>query len=311
MPQDLMTAAIGRVNKDRLSRDVFHLSKAPLPFRKLNYTVPGHAKCTLYEADDFIQAQLESAGWPVEKEAVQVQAFRCDTSKPKAHQYSPPPPEDPWYTAYNLYAKRRGNAHPDEIIVLCAHKDSQSWVDSPGAHDNATGTSGLIEVCRCLADYEPQRSVWFLFCNEEHIPWTSVTAARRCRERGDNVVAVLNCDGFGARTVEEIAADRKVHGMRYTNEEGQQLADLMVRLNEECAIGLEQTVLRRDRPGDDDGSFVKAGYGAAIFTGGTSNGEYPAYHRETDVPEIVDFDTVRMITQVTLATLLRLDRRTL
>jgi hypothetical protein len=307
MAGDIIRTLIGAVDKDRLSRDVFYLSKDPLPFRKLNYTVPGHAKCTLYEADDFIQGQLESAGWPVEKEPVQVQAFRCDTSKPKAHQYSPPPPEDPWYTAYNLYAKRKGRVHPDEIIVLCAHKDSQSWVDSPGAHDNATGTSGLIEVCRCLADYEPQRSVWFLFCNEEHSPWTSVTAARRCRERGDNVVAVLNCDGFGARTAEETAADRKAHGMCYTNEEGRALAELMVRLNGEFSIGLDQTTRRRDWPGDDDGSFVNAGYLAALFTGGTANGEYPTYHRETDMPETVDFDTVRRITQVTLATVLRLD----
>ncbi len=309
MVKDSIGDLIARVDQERLVGDVFHLAKEPLPFRKLNYTVPGRAKCTLYEADDYIESQLAAAGWPAEKESVQVQAFRCDASKPKAHQYSVPHPDDPWYTAYNLYAKRAGRKHPDQVVILCAHKDSQSWVDSPGAHDNATGTSGLIEVARLLSDYEPQRSIWLLFCNEEHYPWTSVTAAQRCRERGDNVVALLNCDGFGARTADEIAADKKSHGILYTHEEGRRIADLMRRLNKGLGIGLDQAVRRRQRPGDDDGSFVQAGYAAAVFTGGTANGEYPTYHRENDVPEAVDFVTVSRLTQITLAALLRLDQR--
>jgi len=298
---------LARVDPARIRHDVFHLAKDPLPYRKLNYTVPGHEKCTLYEADDFIQAQLAAAGWAVDKEAVQVQAFRCDPSKPKARQYSPPEPEDPWYTAYNVWARKRGTAHPDDIILLCAHKDSQSWVDSPGAHDNAGGTAGLLELARALSDYEPRRSIRLLFCNEEHTPWTSVAAARGCRERGDDLIAVLNCDGFGARTRQQAEADEKSHGIRYTLDEGKWLADLMVRMNEQHGIGLTQYVARRDRPGDDDGSFVKAGYAAAIFNGGNGAGVYPYYHREDDVPEHMDVESVQMLVQVTLAAVLWLD----
>jgi len=298
---------IGGVGEALLRRDIFHLAKEPLPFRKLNYTVPGHSRCTLYEADDFIRDRLRACGWRVEDEPVQVQAFRCDASKPKAHQYSPPAPDDTWYTAYNIYAKRGGSSHPGEVVLLCAHKDSQSWVDSPGAHDNATGTAGLLEIARVLSDYAPQRSIWLLFCNEEHWPWTSVTAAEACRRRGDDLVAVLNCDGFGARTAVEAAADRKVHGMLYTADEAMQLVQLLLNLNGEYGIGLSQAFRRRDQPGDDDGSFVKAGYPLAIFTGGSVGGEYPDYHRESDVPEHVDLATVRMLTQLTLAATLHLD----
>ena len=307
MMNDRISGMIGRVDRDRIRHDVFYLSKDPLPFRKLNHTVPGHEKCTLYEADDFIHAELEAAGWPVEKEGVQVQAFRCDESRPKAQQYSPPAPEDPWHTAYNVWARKRGATLPDEIILLCAHKDSQSWVDSPGAHDNATGTAGLLEMARALADYEPKRSLWLLFCNEEHTPWTSVAAAEGCRRRGDNLVAVLNCDGWGARSEQQAEADEKSHGIRYTLDEGRPLADLMVESNERHGIGLTQYVSRRDRPGDDDGSFVKAGYGAAIFNGGGGAGVYPYYHRESDVPEHVDVGSVARLAQVTLAAVLRLD----
>jgi len=307
MASDDARSRLARVSADRIRRDLFHLSKDPLPFRKLNYTVPGRDRCTLYEADEFIRTQLQAAGWEVDSDAVQVQAFRCDTSKPKAQQYSRPAPEDPWYAAYNVWGRKRGTQHPDEIIVLCAHKDSQSWVDSPGAHDNAGGTSGLMELGRALSDYEPKRSIWLLFCNEEHTPWTSVAAAEGCRDRGDNLIAVLNCDGFGARTEQQVEVDEKSNGVRYTLDEGKWLADLVVQMNEQYGIGLTQYVSKRDRPGDDDGSFVKAGFASAIFNGGGGAGTYPYYHREDDVPENVDIESLHKLTQVTLAAVLHLD----
>jgi hypothetical protein len=248
MASDETRRRLELVDADRIRHDLFYLSKDPLPFRKLNYTVPGHGKCTLYEADDYIGGQLAKAGWDVDTEAVQVQAFRCDTSKPKAHQYSRPAPEDPWYAAYNVWGRKRGAQHPDEVILLCAHKDSQSWVDSPGAHDNATGTAGLMELARALSDYQPARSIRLLFCNEEHTPWTSVAAAEGCRDRGDKLIAVLNCDGFGARSEEQAEADEKSNGIRYTLDGGKWLTDLMVEINERYGIGLTQYVSKRDRP---------------------------------------------------------------
>ena len=104
----LFPTGLSRVGPEQLRRNLFYLSKAPLPYRKLSYTIPGHATNTLYEADDFIQRNLESWGYSVEKEGVQVQPFGCDTSKPKALRYAPPASDALWYTAYNLYAKKQG-----------------------------------------------------------------------------------------------------------------------------------------------------------------------------------------------------------
>jgi hypothetical protein len=163
-------------------------------------------------------------------------------------------------------------------------------------------------LARVLGETPLRHALWLLFCNEEHIPWTSVAAAQTCRERGDNLVAVINCDGFGARTDAQAAADKKSHGIQYTCDEGRWLADLMVRMNEVYGIGLTQYISRRDRPGDDDGSFVRAGYGAAIFNGGGGAGPYPYYHREDDVPEHVDLDSVVRLVQVTVAAVLELDK---
>ena len=108
---------IRAVDSRRISKHLFYLAKDPLPYRKLNLTLPGHKKNTLYEANDYLAGKLKAWGYHVKREGVQVQAFRRDTSKPKHAQYSSPKPEDPWYIGYNLYAERKGRSNPDRIIV--------------------------------------------------------------------------------------------------------------------------------------------------------------------------------------------------
>ena len=298
---------ISAVDPERISKHIFYLAKDPLPYRKLNLTLPGHEKNTLYEADDYLAGKLEAWGYRVEREGVRVQAFRRDTSKPKHAQYSPPKPEDPWYTAYNLYAERKGRSHPERIIVVLAHKDSQSWIDSPGANDNAIGTVGILEMARVLAEYTSESTIRFVFCNEEHTPWTSKTAAQKAKSRGDNIVAVFNMDGIGAKTPEETAAGKKTNVTAYTKPEGKHLAELMAEVNTRYSIGLEQRTAERPRPGDDDGSFVLAGYPAAVINIGSFPYGDPNYHAEGDIPETCDIENAAMTVQATLAAVVTLD----
>ncbi len=299
---------IGAVDVQRMSKHLFFLAKDPLPFRKLNLTLPGHAKNTLYEADDYLTSRLESWGYRVQREGVRVQAFRRDTTKPKQHQYSRPMPEDPWYTAYNLYAERRGRTRPEEIVLVLAHKDSQSWIDSPGANDNAIGTVSVLELACVLAEYPSERTLRFLFCNEEHTPWTSVTAAQNAKARGDNIVAVFNLDGVGAKSAEQTAAGKRTNVTAYTAPAGERLAALMAAVNERFSLGLEQRAVKRPGPGDDDGSFVKAGYEAAVVNIGSWPYADPNYHGEGDIPERCDVPNAAQAVQATLAALLTIDR---
>jgi hypothetical protein len=298
---------IAAVDPGRIRRDVLYLAADPLPFRKLNYTVPGHARNSLYEADDYIQAQLEQAGYAVEREGIEVQAFRRDRKKALQHQYSKPDPADPRYTAYNLYARKVGSDVPDEIIVLVAHKDSQSWIDSPGANDNAVGTAGNLELARILAPVPTRRSIWFLWCNEEHTPWTSVTAAQNAKARGDNIIAVFNSDGLGRKSEAEMEAGvlRNVTG--YTEPEGEAIADLMARVNERYGLGLQQSKIKRVAPGDDDGSYVKAGYPAAVINIGSFPYADPNYHTEGDKAETVDVRNAAVTVQAIAAAVLAID----
>ena len=311
--QSSMTASedirtfIANTDEQEMRGNLFYLSKDPLPFRKANFTRPGQTKSTIEEADDFICGKLKSWGYQPELEPVQAQAFRCDRTKPRHHWYATPDPSDPWYTLHNIWAKKRGATKPEEIIVVVSHKDSPSWIDSPGAHDNAIGTVGNLELARLLSGRETQRSIWFLYCNEEHRPWTSIAAAQNAKSRRDNIIAVFNLDGIGARPQEAIDAGRRTSAVLYTTNEGKELADLMMAMNQAYGIGLDQYTVRVESPSNDDGSFIKAGYPAALGVHGSSPYGDPNYHEAGDIPERVDIVNARMAAQVTLATILTLD----
>ncbi|MCX6359811.1 MAG: M28 family peptidase [Armatimonadetes bacterium] len=297
---------VERVDEERIRRGVFALAADPLPRRTLNFTLPGHDRSTLEEADDWIAARLADAGLKVERRPYPVQAYSCDRTKPLHHWYAAPEPGAPTYTAHNLIAEIPGTERPDEVIVLVAHKDSQSWIDCPGALDNAVGTVCLTEMARLLARAGLRRTVRFLFCNEEHTPWTSAHAANEWRERGDNLVAVYNVDSLGGKSDDDRRAGRATCATLITLDEGRPLAELMERMNRDLGIGLEHQIVQREFANDDDGSFVKAGYGAAVAVIGSFPYADEEYHMPGDTADRVDFANVRMAAQAVLACILSL-----
>jgi len=74
------------------------------------------------------------------------------------------------------------------------------------------------------------------------------------------------------------------------------------------AIGLEQRTVKRTRPGDDDGSFVNAGYPNAVVNIGSWPYGDANYHTEGDIPELCDVKNAAMAVQATLAAILTLDQ---
>lgn len=300
---------IARVSSERLSRWLAYLCRDPLSCRQANMIRPGERHSSLDEADDYIASELESMGYAVRREPHQAQAFRRDAGKPLAHQYSAPSPEDPWYTVHNLYAARPASDPGAELVIAVAHKDSQSWIPcSPGANDNGVGTVALLELARILAGYDNQRELLFLWCNEEHTPWTSVAAARDIAASGRRVAAVLNLDAVGVRRAEDVARGIYTAGTRYTTDQGRLLADLMAELIGRYDLGLLHTRHRSARPEDDDGSFIKAGIARAILLTGWIPYPDPHYHTTEDRYEYVDFDSVARGVQLALSFVLYIDR---
>ena len=303
----MISEAIARVDLSRLRSDLYYLASDPLPFRKVNYTIPGHARCTLDETDDYIRATLKQIGLHVTTTPYQVQALRCDETKPLHHWYSKPGPEDPFYTANNLEVSVPGKRLPEQIIQLISHKDSISWIDSPGAHDNAVGTVANLEITRILASLPLERTVRILFCNEEHSPWTSRFAAQAAAERGDNIIAVLNVDSLDGKSDEDMAAGRLLHTVCYSTPEGQPLARLFDRVNRQYGIGLDVQIAHKEHVNDDDGMFIKAGFSTTVMNLGSWPYSDSEYHLVGDHPDRVNLDNLMRSTQLILAATLELD----
>ena len=300
---------LNEVSADRIHRDLLYLCHDPLLFRKVNFSRPGQSKNSLEEADDFILSRLATAGYEVKSTSYRVQAFRCDEAKPIHHWYSKPETRDPWYDAANLEFTRTGTDVPEEIIQLISHKDSMSWIDSPGAHDNAVGTVVNMELARILSTCTTKRTVRILFCNEEHTPWTSRPAAQEAAERGDNIIAVLNVDSLDGKSDKEMEAGKLTHVVGYSTDEGRPLAGFIASCASRCNIGMEVWVVLKQPVNDDDGMFINAGYRKAVMNVGSFPYADSQYHLPGDVPERVNIENLVYSTQLLLVAILEIDFR--
>ena len=302
----MIEAALQSISADRLRRDLFHLSESPLPFRKVNYTRPGQTVNSLIEADEFIRQKIEAAGLKTVTTLHRVQAFRCDATRPLHHWYSPPAADDPWYDVANLEVTLPGNEVPEEILQLISHKDSMSWIDSPGAHDNATGIAVNLELARVLSTCSLKRTVRLLFCNEEHTPWTSRHAAEAAAARGDRIIAVMNVDGIDGKSDEDKAAGRMTHAVCYSTEEGKALAGDIASCATRYGIGLDLKIVHKEFVNDDDGMYIKAGYPRTVMHIGSFPFSDSQYHLKGDTPDRVNIENVVLSTRLLLASILEI-----
>jgi leucyl aminopeptidase len=93
-----------------------------------------------------------------------------------------------------------GRDRPEEIVVLGAHLDSinQSWGESraPGADDNASGSSNLLEALRILVSQgQPSKSIeFFWYAGEESGLLGSAEIAQEYAAARRQVIAVLQLD---------------------------------------------------------------------------------------------------------------------
>ncbi|HEX8408596.1 MAG TPA: M28 family peptidase [Thermoanaerobaculia bacterium] len=215
----------------------------------------------------------------------------------------------------NLIHEIRGTTRPNEIVVIGAHYDSVET--TPGADDNASGTAGLLALARHFANAKPARTLRFVaFVNEEppHFQTQAMGSwryAKRCRERKENVVAMLSLEMLGY----------------YRDERGSQqypppLAALYPDTANFIAFAgniksralVKQTVAafraRTKFPAEaavlpelipqagwsDQWSFWQFGYPALMVTD-TALFRNPHYHGPSDKPDTLDYERMAMVVE--------------
>src|SRR5262249_34861129 len=104
-------------------------------------------------------------------------------------------------TVRNIDVNVPGTTRPDEIIVIGAHYDSVTG--APGANDNGSGVAATLEIARMLRDKKLARTIRYVAVVNEEPPFFqtdqmgSLVYAKRCKERGEKVVAMLTPETIG------------------------------------------------------------------------------------------------------------------
>ncbi len=204
----------------------------------------------------------------------------------------------------NIESEIRGN---EEIVVIGAHYDSV--IGSPGADDNATGVAAIIELARRFAaggGGATKRTIRFVaFANEEppHFGTPAMGSfryARRCRDRGENVVAMLSLETIGYFS--DVPKSQTYPAMlqllypttgNFIAFVSNLKSAMLVRRCRRAFKNFpaESGTLPEMIPGigwSDQWAFWQCGYRAAMVTD-TALFRNPYYHTSHDKPETIDY----------------------
>src|SRR6516225_5020476 len=218
---------------------------------------------------------------------------------------------------HNIEAEIPGNR--PAIIVIGAHYDSV--FGSPGANDNGSGVAATLALARRFAEKQSERRApyktlrFVAFVNEEPPYFLSgemgsMVYARRCKERGDNISAMISLetiayfsDAPGSQTSPSpflVVFYPKVGNFIgfVSNVRSRALLRRAIALfRKQAKIPAEGASLPAFIPGvswSDQWSFWQHGYPAIMVTD-TAPFRYPYYHSSNDTPDKLDYDRFTLV----------------
>ena len=173
--------------------------------------------------------------------------------------------------AYNVIATLRGKEHPERIIIMTAHLDTQ--INTVGANDDASGISVLFQIAKRLSKTGASKTIKFcIFGGEEYGMYGSRHYENRLKETGElsNVEFVMCFD--------EVGRKKQTHRFRATDEWLKlKLEKTLEELKAEEHLGKDlieefprRWVIRAF--GSDHAAFVEDGVPAISIGGGGYNG---------------------------------------
>jgi leucyl aminopeptidase len=206
----------------------------------------------------------------------------------------------------SIRVRIEGSTRPDEVIVLGGHLDSiNGWGGTgkaPGADDNASGSSSLVEALRVLiAQPQPQRSIEFYwYAGEESGLLGSAEIAETAKQQQRKIIAVLQLDmtmypGDGVNNITSIAD--------YTSP---WLRDYLERINS-AYIGAN---INKDECGyacSDHASWYRRGFPTLMPTEAKFSNMFSMLHTEKDViSSVMSFEHSLIFSKIALVMALEL-----
>ena len=253
----------------------------------------------LNAAADFIEDSFSRAGLRTRRDSYETRGQPC----------------------HNIEAEIPGNR--PEIIVIGAHYDSV--FGSPGANDNGSGAAAVLALAQRFAAREterhppprtPNKTLRFVaFVNEEPPYFLSgemgsQVYARRCKERGDKISAMISLEtiGYFSDAPNSQTYPSPGLGVFYpkvgnfigfvSNVKSRALLRRVITLfRKHAKIPSEGASLPAFIPGvswSDQWSFWQHGYPAIMVTD-TAPFRYPHYHSSNDTPDKLDYDRFTLV----------------
>jgi hypothetical protein len=207
----------------------------------------------------------------------------------------------------------------NNTIIIGAHYDSRaeninnSEARAPGADDNASGVSAVLELVRILSHLNLKLNLEFvLFSGEEQGKWGSNNYVKYLDDnnRTKNIDLFINFDMIGYRPSNEsdkVILEYDVGNKYLQNDNYSKTIALFIK-----HISSNYTNLQAQLAKLGNSDFIPfEAFGHTVIgihdEGVTKN---PNYHKSSDTPNTLNIEYATSITKMTLATILELDRLT-
>ena len=197
----------------------------------------------------------------------------------------------------------------NEVVIFSGHLDhvgGEGKNIKPGADDNASGCSALLEIAEAFQSLpkKPLRSVMFLWVSGEEIGlFGSQSYANNPLFPLDKTVADLNIDMIGRiKNEADTLKDRPVSGPNevfvITDDQSKELVALADAVAKKNNLKLDYSLSGKNHPQmlfarSDHFNFVKKDIPVLFF----HTGEHADYHKTGDVPEKINFKNMELITR--------------
>ncbi len=187
----------------------------------------------------------------------------------------------------------------NEVVVIGAHYDhlgvGESGVIFHGADDNASGTSGIMEVAEAFTvnEYKPKRSLLFIAFGAEEL---GLIGSKYYTNNPllplENTYTMINIDMIGRNaldTVQAIGSNFHSNRLHELSEEAANRTDIYFDYSENSVEHPERTYFRSDQI-----NFAKKDIPVVYYT----SGDHKDYHRPSDTFEKINFEKIQKVSRL-------------
>jgi hypothetical protein len=209
------------------------------------------------------------------------------------------------------------SSHHNNTIIIGAHYDSRAkninntYARAPGADDNASGVSAVLELSRILSHLNLKYNLQFiLFSGEEQGKWGSKNYVKYLDNNNQtkDIDLYINFDMIGYPPVNEsnkVILEYDIDNKYLQNDKYSKLIGQFIKQIAWNYTNLKATL---GKLGNSDFIPFEAVGLTVIGIHDEGSEKNPHYHNSTDVPATLNIKYISSVTKMILATILELDK---